>query len=124
MSRQVDPYKWRKRSGLAMMPDLRAYASFVLPLVGRSWEADGVKNFSEVKKVARDETAKPFKFSAARGPVSMEETRKFVDYVESAIGYTITAKNPYQWVTTRKLLHFQDAWAISAHVEQWLAKLT
>jgi hypothetical protein len=123
MARKIDPFTWKKATGLVLYPELRRYTLFIFPLLGRTWETDDVMNFTDTEKKAPEGNAKPFKFSKSRGVVGIDEARRVVAYIEDAVGSKIADRDPFQFAAKFKHLRFEDATRLSGHVERWITRL-
>lgn len=113
--RRPQPYNWPRRTGVLRAWQLRDYATWLLPQLGRRWEAKGVTDFS-LPADDRNKAAEPYQFQQRTGVLKMRQLRHFADYVFRAIGRE-AERRPFQWDRMTGVAFMRDLLPLAAHIQ-------
>ncbi len=113
--RRPKPYEWPRRTGVLHAWQLRDYATWLLPQLGRRWEAKGVTDFSQ-PQADKDKPADPYHFQQTTGVLKVRQLRHFAAYVFRAIGRE-AERRPFQWERMSGLAFVRDLLPLAAHIQ-------
>lgn len=120
MSPRPKPYEWPRRAGVLHAWQLRNYATWLLPQIGRRWQAEGVTDFTQ-KSADASLAIEPYNFPKSRGVILRPHLIHFAAFVFRVLKPE-SDRVPYQWPRRHGIAMVQDLQKLDAHIISLIAK--